>query len=277
MKRKIFLFIVFFALLFTLLNRRHHQTEYVGFKPNFIDQGIALIFSPFQNISNAIFDRFRLVWGHYFYLVGLKAENQRLQDEVNLKNLYIISLKEQLGIKKSEEISTSKMDFIGGVPLLAQVIGYNPFAPSQIIRVNKGSAAGVMMDSPVITLEGLVGRVLQVYPYASDVLLLVDPHFAVDVINAETRVRALVVGSGRSINLNRYSLMTHLEFLRLGDEIRTGDLFVTSGLNGLYPRGIPVGNVIQMKTSEDTQSISLLPAVDFSKLEQVLILLGEKK
>src|SRR3989338_7343911 len=182
MKRKIFLFIVFFVLLFILLNRRHHQTEYVGFKPNFIDRSIAFVFSPIQNIIDSAADRVRLTWGHYFYLVGLKGENTRLKDEVNLKNLYIISLKEQLGIKKSEEINPSKMDFLGGTtPLSPQVIGYSPFAPSQIIRVNKGSDEGVTMDSPVITLEGLVGRVIGVYPHISEVLLLVDPHFAADV------------------------------------------------------------------------------------------------
>lgn len=217
------------------------------------------LFKGVQTIKNFFVD----IWTDYFYLVHVRSENIQLKQDLSLQKLYVQSLKERLRLSDQEDITRHKLITLGYEGVTARLTAYDPFSPSQTIWISAGSRDGVVMDQPVITFDGLVGRVLTVHPHTSQILLLVDQHFAVDVIDESSRIRALIVGGGPHANLERYPLLSHLEYLKMGNELMPGDLFVTSGLNGVYPPGIPVGNLI---------NDVILPVVDFSKLEQVIVI-----
>ncbi len=224
--------------------------------------------SPFSNFSK-----------RYFSLVDARDENKKLKSTIEFNKLEIIALKERLRDQTEGQILDDRFKSLGLDGVFSQVIGYDPFGRSQTVWISNGSADGILMDQPVITSQGLVGRIIKIFSHTSQVLLLVDPYFAVDVITEESRVRALVIGSGDAVSLKRYPLMTHLEFLNMGEAISSGDLLITSGLNGIYPSGLPVGNVIKIDKDEKNDSIktAVLPVVDFTRLEQVFVLTGLQK
>ncbi|MBI4412068.1 MAG: rod shape-determining protein MreC [Deltaproteobacteria bacterium] len=276
-KRRAGLAVLLILLFIILLNLRQDGSR--KFPPvHFIDRIIVSLYTPVQGIIDNTVDFIGNGWSGYFALVGVKKENQRLKDEIGLRELELLSLKERLRAQDREDYLAQKAGILGWEGVSARVIGYDPYAQSQTIWLSVGSSRGVAMDQPVLTVEGLVGRIVKVFPTSSQVLLLVDPHFSVDVIDEATRVRALVVGSGRGTELKRYPFLTHLEFLSLGDEIRKGDLLITSGFGEIYPAGIPVGKIIDVEQKENAlfKSSGVLPLADFGKLEQVMILTGKK-
>ncbi|MBI2339486.1 MAG: rod shape-determining protein MreC [Deltaproteobacteria bacterium] len=282
-KRRAFLALLLIVLFVVLLNVRRDRPQVASPSGSatgagFVDRLIVSLFGPVQGLVDHAVDFVENGWSNYFAVVGAKKENVRLKEEIRLKDLEILSLKERLRSQDREELLSQKAGLLGGAGVKAKVTGYDPYAVSQTMWVSAGSSQGIAVDCPVLTLEGLVGRIVKVFPSMSQVLLLVDPHFAVDVIDEATRVRALVVGSGRGVELKRYPFLTHLEFLNLGDEIRKGDLLITSGFGAIYPPGIPVGSVIDVAQKENDlfQSSGVLPAVDFGKLEEVVILTEKK-
>lgn len=203
----------------------------------------------------------------YFYLVAVKRENSRLKNELKVKDLHILSLKERLLTEKSYQSMNDLLASWGFVGVSARVVAYDPFSLSQTVWVSAGAYQGVKIDSPVMTPEGLVGRVIRVFGKTSQILLLIDSHFSVDVVNEQSRVRAMVSGSGVGASLERYPQLAHLEYLNLGDAMNAGDLLLTSGLGPIYPAAIPVGHITQKGRKR-----VVLPLVDFSSLYEVMIL-----
>ena len=275
-KRRAALALLLILLFIVLLNLRQGQPKEFS-AVRFIDRIIVSLYTPSQGIIDGVVDFVENGWSSYFALLGVKKENRLLKEEIRLRELQILSLRERLRSQDREDHLSLQADLFGWKRVLARVIGYDPYARSQTMWLSAGSKQGVKVDHPVLTLEGLAGRIVRGVSENSQVLLLVDPTFAVDVIDEATRVRALVVGSGKGAELKRYPFLTHLEFLNLGDEIHRGDLLMTSGFGELYPSGIPVGNIIDVERKENDLfwSSAVLPVVDFSKLEQVMILTGK--
>lgn len=276
-KRRATLGVILILLLFVLIQLRQDKFPFSLPEGSFVDGIFVSVVTPVQEVIDLFSDYIGDTWSAYFSLVGVKRENKKLKEELALKNLYLLSLKERLKLKERTEYLKQKVHLLGWEGVTARVIGYDPYARSQTLWISVGSSQGVQIDQPVITLEGLVGRIVKVFKNDSQVLLLVDSRFSVDVIDEATRVRALVVGSDRQAELKRYPYLTHLEFLKLGDAVNEGDLLITSGFSDLYPPSIPVGNVIKIAKKEDElfQTSVVLPLVDFSTLEQVIVITGE--
>lgn len=273
-KKRVLLFIILFLLFAVLLNLRQNRPLYSIPRVTLIEQIAVSLYVPIHKVINIVTDAVKQSWSNYFALIGAKKENQRLKEEISLKDLYIMTLKERLKLQDRTRYLNHKINLLGWDGVTGEVIGYDPYSESQTLWLSVGSKKGIKVDQPVITLEGLAGRVVKVLPESSQVLLMVDPRFAVDVIDESSRVRALVVGSGKKASLKRYPYLTHLEYLNLGDEVNQGDLLITSGLGGIYPRGIPVGNVTDAEKDRDDlfQTSAVLPVVDFNKLEELIIL-----
>lgn len=270
------LLIILLVVLFQLREDRLPSPERGG---SYLDRGLVFVYTPIQKTMDKLTGFVSDTWSRYINLVGVKRENKRLREQLELQDLYILSLKERLKIHDRENLTKQKVQRRGWEGIPARVIAFDPYARSHTLWISAGSEQGVELDLPVITLEGLVGRVVKVFDQSSQVLLLVDSRFSVDVIDESTRVRALVVGSGRGAEVKRYPYLTHLEFLKLGDAIREGDLLITSGFSDLYPKGIPVGNVIRIQKDEGDlfQTSLVLPVVDFTKLDQAMVLTGKVK
>jgi len=274
-KRRIFLVLLFIALFLAFFNLRQNRSLFSNPHLRLIDGVLISFYRPMQKGWALVTDTVQKVWTDYIWLVGVNHENLQLKEELHLSKLAILSLHERVLAEHSQKILLDKPMAFNHLRVLAEVIGYDSFARSQTLWVSAGEKQGVQVDQAVMAKEGLVGRVIKVFPETSQILLLVDPHFAVDVINQSTRSRGLVVGLGQSLEMKRAPVLSQIEFLRIGQAFRPGDLLITSGLNRLYPPSIPVGNILDEELAlkaGSASSLSVLPVVDFVRLERVVIL-----
>ncbi|HEX9296885.1 MAG TPA: rod shape-determining protein MreC [Polyangiaceae bacterium] len=237
---------------------------------NSIDRAVVRISVPIQYVSSLIAREVSNLWGNYVYLVEVKAdhqrlayENARLQDRVRRLEQNEIELrrvKRLLGLRES----------VAGDLISAQVIGKDLtefFRVASLVVDRAGRE--VRPNMPVIAQDGVVGKVQRVSGDRVDVLLAVDSGSGIDVIDELTQARGFVRGTG---DQSRYSC--HVELMQRTDEVNVGDLLVTSGVGRAFPRGIPVARVTKVIKRDFGmyQVVEAIPTVDFSRLEEVLII-----
>lgn len=189
---------------------------------------------------------------------GLEAEINRLH-EVEQENARLRGL---LAYRIEEKDAAGRM-------LPARVIGRDPGNWFAMIRVNRGAADGVRRDMPVVLPAGLVGRAYVVGQHTTDVLLITDPRSGVGGLVQETRTPGVVKGVFQGTSALRMS------YLSKDADIEKGQMVVTSGLGGLFPKGIPIGRIaaVEREPSGLTKTADLVPAVDFEHLEEVLVVI----
>jgi len=229
-----------------------------------------------QGASTTIGDWITSKWRHYIYLVGVSEENERLKREMAQLREDSILCEE---LKLENERVGRLIDFSKRMNLKivgARVVGYNPDGNFRMVIIDKGEGDGISVNMPVISSDGLVGRVVEVGYHSAKVLLIVDRNSAVDVRDERSRIRGLLVGAEDRFIFERPLYLTRFEYLEKKSDIEEKDRLVTSGIDGIYPPGIPVGEVIEVK--KDTSGIFMeayvLPLVDFSNIEEVGVIVG---
>ncbi|MFW7379698.1 MAG: rod shape-determining protein MreC [Oligoflexus sp.] len=203
-------------------------------------------------------------WNHYFDLSDTAKENTRLRSEMVLLKTKLLDYDDKL-----QEISRLRR-LLGFVQhhdsehVVAEVIGTPANKSFQSIRISKGEWDGVKVGMPVVTAEGVVGRVIRTGKKFSDVHLLIDSNFNIDVLVQRTRVRGVLKGfeTHSVLKMNRRT------------EIRIGDTVITSGIVGGFSKGLPVGRVVRIAYESDniSQTVTVEPWVDFDRVEEVVIL-----
>jgi rod shape-determining protein MreC len=150
----------------------------------------------------------------------------------------------------------------------AEVIGQDPSSWFRSITINKGEKDGVQKGMAVISPEGVIGQILKTSLYHSTVLLITDYNSAIDSIVQRTRAKAIVEGLGE----NR----CQLKYLLRKEEVVVGDVVVTSGLSGNFPKGLMVGEIrkVEKRGHGVFQYAELAPSVDLTRLEEVLVITG---
>lgn len=194
----------------------------------------------------------------------LAAENERLR----LANLELTE-----AMAENARLRTL-LEYKKEVPQLtfavAAVIARSPSSWSSTLVINKGSADGIAKDMPVVTAQGLVGNVAQVFPHSSHVQLMIDARSAVGALvqRPESRVAGIVEGNGAR------PLSPCLINLARDADIIKGDKVITSGFGGIYPKNIMIGEVVEVVNEEGglLKYAVLKPAVDFDRLEEVLVI-----
>lgn len=153
-----------------------------------------------------------------------------------------------------------------GKKVVAQVIAQDVNPEFRTIRINKGTRQGVEVGMAVVSLEGVVGRVIRASRDFADVLSLIDSSSAIDALVQRNRHRGVVEGLGGQ-NLA-------MKYLRRTDDVQEGDLIVSSGIGGLFPKGLTIGKVVSVKKKNYgiSQSVELAPAADFNRLEEVTVI-----
>ena len=148
---------------------------------------------------------------------------------------------------------------------VAEVVGYPSRLPFRTIRIARGKLDDIQVGFPVITDEGVVGRVIRTGLKFSDAQLIIDSDFNLDVLIQRTRVRGVLKGSADGA----CRLLLHRKA-----DVRIGDSVVTSGIVGSFPKGLPVGRVMRISYETDnvTQIITVEPWFDYRRLEEVVIL-----
>lgn len=239
---------------------------------NRFDRAVLRISSPLQAAASWIVGGIGDLFSDYIWLVDVEDENDELR-AVNLR------LREELGQLRSAaadlEVLQELVDLkrhTQAESAAAHVIASSINSHFRVnrIRIDRGDAQ-VEVGMPVISAEGLVGRILHSYGNHSDVLLISDPQSAVDVVVEETGGRGLLKGVASD---DSYSC--EIEYLEQGKAVQVGDLVKTSGLGKHFPEGLFVGVIASVDTARHGlyQKVTVKPAVDFSSLDTVLVLLA---
>ena len=200
-------------------------------------------------------------------LVRLRQRNSDLEAEVSRLQAEVIALKQQLS---ETQVLSALVDFARVQPenryLAATVIGRDPSPFVQYVIINRGSDDGLRRGMPVVTQQGLVGRVAAVTSGAARVQLITDPASSINVRLEPSRAQAVVLGD--------LTGELSLDMIPQSAEVKVGDLILTSGLGGNYPSDILIGQVTGVRRIETDlfQNASVQPVVDFNKLEIVLII-----
>jgi rod shape-determining protein MreC len=225
------------------------------------------VVSPPQRAFHWIIASIRSVFQNYILLVDLKEENSRLREEVQRLQLENNALRESVyAVERLRRLLRFK-ERVPATMIPAEVIAYSPSAWFRTIVINKGLRDGVQKGMPVVTWEGVVGTVMRTSPGSSVVLLVIDRNSSIDVLLQRTRIRGLVEGDGRS--------QCQLQHVRRTDDIKAGDHLITSGLGGIFPKGLSIGSVVRVERKEYGlfQEVEVRPSADFSRLEEVMVIL----
>ena len=207
------------------------------------------------------------LWHNYFYLRGVRAENRQLKAEIEQMRLTQVRLSEDAAqARRLQTLLAFKEQFISRT-VAAQVIGSSGSDLSRIIYIDKGKDDGLVRDMAVITADGIVGKVLQVYerPSVSQVLLINDQSSGVGAILEKTRLQGVLRGTATGEVV--------LERVMSDEQVPVGETVLTSGGDQIFPKGLPVGTVVNVGSGKDLfLNIRVKPAADLSKLEEVLVL-----
>jgi rod shape-determining protein MreC len=229
-----------------------------------LQEAVFGIFSEVQRVANAVTSGVHTSWQNYFALQQVREENERLKQEVSGLQIKLQqerslaqqsqSLQKLLDLKMNTALSTTAGNVIAG----------SASPEFRTITIDKGTSDGVHADMAVIAPAGVVGRVIQPSPRASKVQLLIDRNAAAGALVERTRAQGVVVGTGAG--------ELRMDYVPGSADVKAGDIVVTSGIDGIYPKGFTIGQIQSVRRGAgEYSSVVIRPAVDFSTLEAVLI------
>jgi len=232
----------------------------------FFENAVLSITRPLQQVTTWTTGSLREVWRSYVYLVGVQRDNQRLREEIKwLGQENHRYLEAYLQYQRLQRL----LNFREQTPLdvvAAEVVGRDSNSWTEIIYINRGTRDKVAKGYPVVTYDGLVGQVIHAAPALSLVMLLTDFRSGVDALVQRTRASGVVTGRGRDL--------AALKFLPVGADIQPGDRLISSGMGGVFPKGLIIGAVKDLsRNGRQGQQVEIEPNVDFSHLEEVLVLI----
>lgn len=233
---------------------------------NRLDRAILSMTAPAQMMVTSLYRWGEARWQAYASLVDLARDNMQLKEEVKL-------LRQRLYQAREAELENRRLrrllqlgERIRLTYRPARVVAFDPMSKSRTLRIDRGAEGGVERGQAVVTEEGVVGRIMRVGAHHADVLLITDTRSAIDSFVQRTRDQGTVEGLGNGT--------CRIKYLLRGTDIRDGDVIVTSGYDGLFPRGLPVGIIRgdEARRYGVSEEAELLPFVDLSRVEEVLIL-----
>jgi len=216
-------------------------------------------------------------WNNYIYLVQVQEQNLGLQ-----KQIALLELENQLLREKAME--TERLQSLLGFKKLinfqtvsGKIIGWDLSSYAQAFIINLGAEDGIKERQPVISPQGLVGQIIDepgrpISPHSAYVLLILDRGSRVSVMIQRTRDQAILEGIGKKEHLL-------IKYLAPEVKLEPGDMVITSGLGGIFPPGIEAGKLLSIESNPFLSSAQgwVKPSVDFFHLEEVLVIIGDKK
>jgi rod shape-determining protein MreC len=256
-----------FVLSLFLLRQSVRSPEYLS--P--LDRGVLTLVTPIQSAFATLARSIGHVAGRYVDLVHVRAQNGQLRNEN--EHLRAELLEARRGAAESVRFQRllGLRNAVAAETLVARVIAIDvsPYFRVARIQLDRGENL-VQRGMPIITPDGVVGRINRVSGETSDIMLSVDPRSAIDIVLPRTGGRGILKGKPGE---NGYRCA--IEYLMQGDQAKEGDLAVTSGLGG-FPRDLPVGRIskIVKNSAGLAQEIEITPDVDFARLSEVLVVVA---
>jgi rod shape-determining protein MreC len=224
--------------------------------------------APVIAVASGITRGISNVWRSYVWMVGARAENEQLRQTVRQLSL-VHSAYEQM---KQENIRLRRLVSLNEtVPFKtigARVVARTPGFLSNVIYIDRGSSDGVRVDAPVFSGDGVVGRAVIVAAHQSQVQLITNPDASMGVMLEQTRTPGVLRGSG--------DLLLDLNYVSNTEQIAVGDMVFSSGLDGIFPKGLVIGKVVDSRKGKGVfRAIKVEPIMDLVRIEEVSVLLSE--
>jgi len=223
------------------------------------------ILQPFQSSVGGVVDSATRAWADVRNLRRAEQENQQLRADLMTAWYQIQQLSEQAAETRRLR---GLLDFKNRLPfptLAAEVIASSPGEGSNAVFIDKGSNSGLTIDLAVIAPTGIAGKIIAVFPNTAQVLLITDPSSGVGCILAKSRVQGVLKGDTRNL--------CQLRYVMNGETVSPGDVILTSGLDQIYPKDLPVGTVLEATQGNIYKTIAVKPAAALDRLETVLVAL----
>jgi rod shape-determining protein MreC len=232
----------------------------------FYDRAIVFVTAPIQGAVSWSLEEAVSFFQNYVYLWHVRRDNEAVLEENRRLQNQIAALREsqQENLRLRKLLEFEEKHSLDSV--VARVIAKDASSEFRAVRINRGEASGIRKDMAVVTHEGIVGRILRTSRDTADVVTVLDPLSGVDAINERSRARGVMEGMSEELCALRYTLRT--------DDIQPGDVLITSGLGGIFPKGLPLGVVskVNRKPFGITQEVEVRPSVDFKRLEEVMVI-----
>src|ERR1700712_1318791 len=225
--------------------------------------------TPFERFFHGFGYNLRHGWSNYIDLRNTRQQNHDLQEQIARLRLEQAALSEDaIQGHRLQALLDFQQHYVAST-IAAQVIGTSGNDLSRVLYIDKGSKDGLKPDQAVITPDGIVGKLRDVWGHSSQLLLINDPTAGAGVILESTRIRGIIRGlvNGK-VAINN---------LTADSRIKAGEHVITSGGDGVFPRGLPVGVIESIAPDPEHQpytTITIKPAADLARLEEVLIVTG---
>jgi rod shape-determining protein MreC len=223
---------------------------------------------PFEQSGSWGFGKIRGVWTHYFALHTTAQENEALRVENDALKLTIAQLQTRAAEADRLAAILNFKQTHEEVPMVAaRVIAASAGTASRTVEVDRGERDGLKANMAVITPDGAVGKVIEVFGNTAQVLLLTDKDGGAGAMLVDSRTQGVVGGTGEP--------MLQMKFVANEDAVGMGEKIVTSGMDKIFPRDIPVGTVVEVKAANPFKQIRVQPAAKLERLETVIVLLSQ--
>ncbi len=224
------------------------------------------IFSEVQRALSGGISGVRRVWSGYIGLRNLKAENEELKRQLAASQVAAQEQRALADRARGFQRLLELRDHLALATTAAEIIGAAASPDLRTLTIDKGTRDGLRPDMAVIAPEGVVGRIVVPSARSAKVQLLIDRNAAAGVIVERTRAQGVVVGGGDD--------RLQMQYVSEVSDLAVGDVVVTSGIDTIYPKGLIVGRIeVVEKNGPAFKRIVVKPAVDFSRLEEVLVVL----
>ncbi|MBI2609294.1 MAG: rod shape-determining protein MreC [Deltaproteobacteria bacterium] len=266
LKEKRLIIIVVFLILLPLLflssgsKSRHEMAWY--------ERVVYFLTNPIQKvITNSVEGAFH-AFDYYINILDTKQKNQTLEKKVS-------SLLQELSQLRETQLENERLRLllnfkqrVSPFMVPAQVIAKDISNEFETVQINKGSEDNVKINMAVVTPQGIVGRIIKVTSHYSTVLTVIDPASRIDAVIQRTRARGVISGIAGAHGV--------MEYVRRTEDVQEGDVVISSGLAGIYPKGLQIGTVYKIikKPYGISQYVEIKPTVSFSKLEEVFIVMS---
>jgi len=224
--------------------------------------------TPFEKGGAWGFGKIRGVWDHYFALQGTTRQNEELRNENDELKLEI----SQLQSKAAEgdrlvALLNFRQSHLKVPMVMARVIGASASSASHTVEIDRGERDGIRRNMAVITPDGAVGKIIECYRDTAQVLLLNDKDGGAGAMLVVSRIQSPVKGTGEP--------MLSMSYVAAEETVNAGEKIVTSGMDKIFPRDVPIGTVLDVKQGNPFKQIRVRPAARLDRLEEVIVLLTQ--
>jgi rod shape-determining protein MreC len=223
---------------------------------------------PFERSGEWGFGKIHGVWTHYFALHTTARENEALRIENDALKLTIAQLQSRAAEADRLAAILNFKQTHEEVPMIAaRVIAASAGTASRTVEIDRGERDGLKANMAVITPDGAVGKVIEVFRNTAQVLVLTDKDGGAGAMLVDSRTQGVVGGTGEP--------MLQMKFVANENTVGIGEKIVTSGMDKIFPKGIPIGTVLEIKPGNPFKQIRVQPAAKLDRLEAVIVLLGQ--